>query len=191
MPNSQRKKQAQTLRTYRKVHRLTGAFLFVFFFIIALTGVFLGWKKHSGGILLPQSYKGSSTDLKTWQPLDELNNIATQILKDSIDPNLSAKLSRIDIRKRKGILKFIYKEHHWEIQLDGATGAVLNIGRRHSDWIENVHDGSIVDGMLGISKGWFKLFYTTVMGFALLLFTITGFWLWYGPKRMRKEQRTR
>jgi uncharacterized iron-regulated membrane protein len=191
MPNSQRKKQAQTLRTYRKVHRLTGAFLFVFFFIIALTGVFLGWKKHSGGILLPESYKGSSTDLKTWQPLDELNNIATQILKDSIDPNLSAKLSRIDIRKRKGILKFIYKEHHWEIQLDGATGAVLNIGRRHSDWIENVHDGSIVDRMLGISKGWFKLFYTTVMGFALLLFTITGFWLWYGPKRMRKEQRTR
>jgi uncharacterized iron-regulated membrane protein len=191
MPNSQRKKQAQTLRTFRKVHRLTGAFLFVFFFIIALTGVFLGWKKHSGGILLPESYKGSSTDLKTWQPLDELNNIATQILKDSIDPNLSAKLSRIDIRKGKGILKFIYKEHHWEIQLDGATGALLNIGRRHSDWIENVHDGSIVDGMLGLSKGWFKLFYTTVMGLALLLFTITGFWLWYGPKRMRKEQRTR
>lgn len=191
MPNFQRKKQAQTLRTFRKVHRLTGAFLFVFFFIIAVTGVFLGWKKHSGGILLPQSYKGSSTDLKTWQPLDELNNIATQILKDSIDPNLSTKLSRIDIRKSKGILKFIYKEHHWEIQLDGATGAVLNIGRRHSDWIENAHDGSIVDGLLGISKGWFKLFYTTVMGFALLLFTITGFWLWYGQKRMRKEQRTR
>lgn len=191
MPNSQRKKQAQTLRTYRKIHRLTGAFLFVFFFIIAVTGVFLGWKKHSGGILLPESYKGSSTDLKTWQPLDKLNNIATQALKDSIGPNLSTKLSRIDIRKRKGILKFIYKEHHWEIQLDGATGAVLNIGRRHSDWIENVHDGSIVDGMLGISKGWFKLFYTTVMGLALLLFTITGFWLWYGPKRMRKEQRTR
>lgn len=191
MPNSQRKKQAQTLRTYRKIHRLTGAFLFVFFFIIAVTGVFLGWKKHSGGILLPESYKGSSTDLKTWQPLDKLNNIAIQALKDSIGPNLSTKLSRIDIRKRKGILKFIYKEHHWEIQLDGATGAVLNIGRRHSDWIENVHDGSIVDGMLGISKGWFKLFYTTVMGLALLLFTITGFWLWYGPKRMRKEQRTR
>ena len=191
MPNSQRKKQAQTLRTYRKVHRLTGALLFVFFFIVAVTGIFLGWKKHSGGILLPKSYKGSSIDLKTWQPLDTLNSIATQILKDSIDPNLSTELSRIDVRKHKGMLKFIYSDHNWEIQLDGATGALLNIGRRHSDWIENVHDGSIVDGMLGISKGWFKLFYTTVMGGALLLFTITGFWLWYGPKRMRKEQRDR
>lgn len=191
MSNSQRKKQAQTLRTFRKVHGLTGALLAVFFFIVAVTGVFLGWKKHSGGILLPKSHKGSSIDLKTWQPLDTLNSIATQILKDSIDPNLSTELSRIDVRKRKGMLKFIYSDHNWEIQLDGATGALLNIGRRHSDWIENVHDGSIVDGMLGISKGWFKLFYTTVMGLALLLFAITGFWLWYGPKRMRKEQRDR
>jgi hypothetical protein len=24
------------------------------------------------------------------------------------------------------------------------------------------------------------------MGLALLLFTITGFWLWYGPKRMKQ-----
>ncbi|NHX22353.1 PepSY domain-containing protein, partial [Escherichia coli] len=24
---------------------------------------------------------------------------------------------------------------------------------------------------------------------ALLIFTITGFWLWYGPKRMRKTAR--
>jgi uncharacterized iron-regulated membrane protein len=191
MSNSERKKQAQTLRTFRKAHRLTGALLFVFFFIVAVTGIFLGWKKHSGGTMLPKSYKGTTTELKNWQGLEDLNSIATQILKDSIDPNLSTELSRIDIRKSKGMLKFIYSEHHWEIQLDGGTGALLNIGRRHSDWIENLHDGSIVDGALGISKGWFKLVYTSIMGFALLLFTITGFWLWYGPKRMRKEQRSR
>ncbi|WP_052599295.1 PepSY-associated TM helix domain-containing protein [Aureispira sp. CCB-QB1] len=191
MTTLQRKKQAQTLRTFRKVHRLTGALLFVFFFIIAITGVFLGWKKHSAGVLLPKSYKGTSTNLKDWQPIDQLNEIATQILKDSINPKLSNKLSRIDIRQNKGMLKFVYSEHHWEIQLDGTTGTVLNIGKRHSDWIENVHDGSIVDAALGVSKGWFKLFYTTIMGLALLLFTITGFWLWYGPKRMRKEQRKR
>lgn len=190
MPNSKRKKQAQTLRTFRKIHRLTGALLFVFFFVVAVTGIFLGWKKHSGGIILPKSYKGTSTDLKTWQPLDKLNNIAAQILSDSVDVNLSTELNRIDVRQSKGMLKFTYTEHHWEIQLDGATGSLLNIGKRHSDWIENVHDGSIVDNFLG-TKGWFKLFYTTVMGLALLLFTITGFWLWYGPKIMRKEQRDR
>jgi hypothetical protein len=32
-----------------------------------------------------------------------------------------------------------------------------------------------------------KLVYTTVMSIALLLFTITGFWLWLGPKRMKRR----
>ena len=31
--------------------------------------------------------------------------------------------------------------------------------------------------------------YTTTMKLALVTFTITGFWLWYGPKRMRRNQR--
>jgi hypothetical protein len=26
------------------------------------------------------------------------------------------------------------------------------------------------------------------MGVSLLVFTITGFWLWYGPKRMRRNK---
>ncbi|MEJ2005854.1 MAG: hypothetical protein P8X57_13055 [Cyclobacteriaceae bacterium] len=57
---------------------------------------------------------------------------------------------------------------------------------RRSDFIENLHDGSIVDNIANIPGGYFKLFYTTLTGLALLTFTITGFWLWYGPKHMRK-----
>jgi uncharacterized iron-regulated membrane protein len=36
------------------------------------------------------------------------------------------------------------------------------------------------------SGDWIKLIYNTIMGLALILFTVTGFWLWYGPKRMRR-----
>lgn len=86
------------------------------------------------------------------------------------------------------MLKFIFKDHPWSIQLDGATGKVLNIGQRRSDWIENIHDGSIVDDFFGIEGKLFKLVYSSVMGLALLGFTVTGFWLWYGPKRMRKKK---
>jgi hypothetical protein len=78
-------------------------------------------------------------------------------------------------------------EKYWALQLDGATGALLHIERRRSDFIENLHDGSLVDKLLGISGGWFKVFYSTTLGLALMLFTITGFWLWYGPKRMRNH----
>ena len=59
--SNKRKSQAKTLRVFRKVHRTTGAFLFIFFFIISITGLLLGWKKNSGGLLLADSRKGTTT----------------------------------------------------------------------------------------------------------------------------------
>ncbi|SKB35902.1 PepSY domain-containing protein [Maribacter arcticus] len=187
---TKRQRQAKLLRIFRKIHRITGAALFIFFFFIAITGLLLGWKKHSGGIILSKSYKGISTDLKDWLPIDSLNTLANYYLLKTISPELSTDIDRIDIRKDKGMVKFIYTEHLWGLQLDGATGKLLHVDRRYSDLIENIHDGSILDKYLGTSDNQVKVFYTTVMGVALLIFTITGFWLWYGPKRMRRNNST-
>lgn len=185
--NNKRKKQAKLLRTFRKIHRTTGAFLFIFFFIIASTGLMLGWKKHSGGLILPKSYTGVSNDLKTWLPIDSLHTIACTILHDSVSSNLSLELERIDIRKDKGMVKFVFLDHFKGIQLDGTTGKLLAIENRRSDIVENIHDGSILDYLFGTNGEQIKLIYTTIMGLALLTFTITGFWLWYGPKRMKSK----
>ena len=184
--NKKRQSQAKILRIFRKVHRTTGAFLFAFFFIISITGFLLGLKKNSNELLLPYTYIGTSNNLSDWTSIEELHNLANSALHDSISTNLSLELDRIDIRKEKGIAKFIYKNHTNEVQLDGATGRVLSIGKRHSDTIENIHDGSILDSYFNTSYGQIKVIYTTIMSLALLTFTITGFWLWYGPKRMRK-----
>jgi hypothetical protein len=188
--DTKRQRQAKLLRIFRKIHRVTGATLFIFFFFIAITGLLLGWKKHSGGIILSKSYKGISTELKDWLPIDSLNTLANYYLLETISPELSTDIDRIDIRKDKGMVKFIYTEHLWGLQLDGATGKLLHADRRYSDLIENIHDGSILDKYLGTSNNQVKVFYTTVMGVALLVFTITGFWLWYGPKRMRRNNST-
>lgn len=180
-----RKKQAKILRIFRKVHRTTGALLFIFFFFVSITGLLLGWKKNSGDIILPKTQKGTTSELKDWLPMDSLHTIATSTLHREVSPNLSLELDRIDVRKEKGTVKFVFVDDYQEIQLDGATGNVLSIGQRRSDFLEHVHDGSILDTYLG-TGGYIKLAYTNIMGISLLLFTITGFWLWYGPKRMRK-----
>jgi len=185
--NNKRKKQAKLISTFRKIHRTTGALLFIFFFIVATTGLLLGWKKHSGGWILPKSYKGVSTDLKTWLPIDSLHTIACNILHDSVSPSLSLDLERIDIRKDKGMVKFVFLEDFKGIQLDGTTGKLLAIENRRSDIIENIHDGSILDYFFDTTSEQLKLIYTTIMGLALLTFTTTGFWLWYGPKRMKSK----
>lgn len=185
---TKRQQQAKLLRIFRKVHRTTGAALFLFFFFISVTGLLLGWKKHSGDILLSKSYTGSSTNLQDWLPIDSLHSLANTYLLKSVSPELSTKIDRIDIRKEKGMVKFVYTDHIWGLQLDGATGKLLHVERRYSDLIENVHDGSILDNYLGTSNNQVKVIYTSVMGIALLIFTITGFWLWYGPKRMRANK---
>lgn len=188
--DTKRQRQAKFLRWFRKVHRATGAALFIFFFFISITGLLLGWKKHSGGVIMSKSYKGTSTDLKDWLPIDSLHTLANTYLLKTISPDLSTEIDRIDVRKEKGMVKFVYENHFWGLQLDGATGKLLHTERRYSDLIEHIHDGSILDDYLGTSDGQIKVFYTSVMGIALLIFTITGFWLWYGPKRMRRNNST-
>lgn len=183
----QRKQQAKILRYTRKIHRVTGISLLGFFFIVSLTALLLGWKKNSAGILLPETAQGSSTDLQEWIALDSLYSIASSTLKDTLQITEAYPVDRIDIRKSDGVIKFDYKENYLGLQLDGATGQVLQFGPRRSDLIEGIHDGSIVDDYFNLG-GIFKIFYTTIMSLALLVFTITGFWLWLGPKRMKKKK---
>lgn len=183
--HKRRARQAKVLRLFRKVHRWAGASLFVFFFFVSISGLLLGWKKHAGELIMPSHAKGSTDKIENWLPLDSLTTIANQKLELS---NELSELSKIDIRPDKGIVKFIY-ENNYEIQLDGQSGFQLNEGRRHSDWIEKLHDGSIVDGWLNFEKGQFKLLFTSTMGISLLIFTATGFWLWQGPKQMRRANR--
>lgn len=189
MINPKRKRQADLLRLARKVHRTTGAVLFVFFFITAVTGLLLGWKKHSGGVILSKSHAGKSTDPKDWLPIHVLQEKAFTIARAQISPTMSLELDRIDIRPDKGMVKFVFIDDYWGLQIDCTTGELLHIERRSSDLIENIHDGSIMDYLFGTSGEQIKLVYTSVMGTALLTFTITGFWLWYGPKRFRAGRR--
>lgn len=179
-----RQKHARILRDFRKVHRYTGALLFICFLFIALTGTALGLKKHTGDVILPKTRTGSTEELKAWKPLNELETAAITHLKTKGFTDVH--LDRVDVRKEKGIAKMVFKEDLLEVQIDGATGEILNTGYRYSDLLEDLHDGSVVDDLFGIPNGIFKIFYTLVCGLALLIFTITGFWLWYGPKYMKR-----
>jgi uncharacterized iron-regulated membrane protein len=183
--------QAGIIRIFRKIHRISGISLVVFMFVIAVTGIMLGWKKNSGELLQAKTYTGTTSDLKRWLPLDSLTTLAVHILHDSISPCLSPEIDRIDIRAEKGIVKFIFKNHFWGIQLDGASGRLLKIESRRSDIVEKIHDGSILDYYLGTTGDQIKLVYTSITGLALLLFSVTGFWLWYWPGQQRRQNKKR
>lgn len=180
-------KQAKWLRGFRWLHRKIAIFLFAFFLIISITGLLLGIKKHTG--LLAPTQKGISSDLSTWLPVDSLQRMAIKLLKDSVNGNLSTEIDRIDIRPKKGIAKFVFSDHFNALQLDGTTGKLLLVEKRRSDFIEKIHDGSILDKLFGTRNEQIKLTYTVIMGLSLFMLAVTGFWLWYGPKKIRKDRK--
>lgn len=181
------KTQAKWIRWFRWFHRKIAIFLFVFFLLIAITGVLLGIKKQSG--LLAPTQKGVSKDLATWLPLDSLQKNAINFLKDSVSAELSSAIDRIDIRPDKGIVKFRFKDHYKGLQLDGSTGQLLSVETRKSDFIEQLHDGSILDKLFGTGNDSAKLTYTITMGVCLFMLVLSGMWLWYGPKVLRRKRR--
>lgn len=186
MTFKQRQRHAKTIRGFRKIHKYSGITLAICFLCIAITGIALGLKKNSADLILPQTRTGSSATLSSWKPLNELENIAvaeiTPLMKNGVRPEID----RIDIRPEKGIAKVIFTHNLLEVQLDGATGAVLHRGKRYSDLLEDLHDGSYIDQLFGWKNGIFKIIYTLTCGLALVTFCITGFWLWYGPKYMKR-----
>lgn len=167
----------KTLRDFRIWHRYIGLMIAILIFVSALTGVFLALKKDID-LLQPPTQKGVSKDLKEWKPLAELATIATAAFYKKYPDQKNNPIDKMDVRPQKGVVKVLFEGGWWEVQIDGASGEVKSIARRHSDWIEALHDGSI------ISDG-FKLVSMNVLGFGLLFMLMTGLWLYYGPKRYR------
>lgn len=184
---NKRKNQAKLIRIARKVHRTTGIALFFFFFIVSVTTILLGWKKDSAGYLLAETQTGTTADLKEWLPLDSLSLKAALVMREHLGPDSNLEVDRIDVRPENGIVKVSFIDSYWGLQLDGATGKPLSIAMRRSDFIEDLHDGSYLDDFFQTDGEILKLIYTSIMGLALFFFTVTGFWLWYGPKRMKKK----
>ena len=170
------RKLVDSLRKFRVWHRFIGTALAFFVVFSAITGILLGWKKNIN-LLQPAERNGTAAALAHWASLDAIVLAAHHAVDSVVGHPLT--VDKLDVRPGKGIVKVLFKEGYWEVQVEGVSGKVLSVSRRHSDWIEKVHDGSIVGDI-------FKITYTNALGWGLLILSLSGFWLWYGPKVVRK-----
>jgi uncharacterized iron-regulated membrane protein len=171
-------KKVRSLRKTRPFHRFFGLVLSLLILISAGTGIFLSLKKEAE-FLQPSSRQAEVTSLEDWLGIDQLALKAQDALLDSLlIQNIT--IDRLDVRPDKGLAKVRF-EDDWEVQIEGSTGKILNIGKRHADWIERIHDGSI------ISDG-FKLVSMNLLGFGIIFLSLSGLWLWYGPKLVKRSR---
>jgi uncharacterized iron-regulated membrane protein len=180
---------SKNTRKHRSVHRWLAPAALLVMTVMSVTGLLLGWKKHSNGWLMADNAKGVSTDMKAWLSLDSLNRLATCYLRDSIDASLDPTKDRIEFRPEKGMVKFTFTEHYHALQIDATTGRLLKTEIRRADWIERLHDGSLIDRMFNIGGQAGKLTYSTLAALLLFSLTLTGAFLWINPKRLRRQKR--
>ncbi|MFG0285678.1 MAG: PepSY domain-containing protein [Phycisphaerales bacterium JB039] len=92
-------------------------------------------------------------------------------------------VDRLDVRPGRGIVK-VRANSRWEVQVDTATGEVVQVAYRRSDLIESIHDGS-----------WFhdaaKLWIFLPAGALALGLWLTGMYLWALPIVMKRRGRLR
>ncbi len=175
------KKYIFSLRYFRIWHRYIGLVVFAIMFLSAATGALLAWKKDIS-LLQPPTQKGVSKELATWKPVEELAEIAIKAFEEKHPEQKGNPIDRMDVRPSKGIVKVCLENGWWEVQVDGTTGEVKSIAKRHSDWIEKLHDLSIISDL-------FKLISMNFLGFGLIIMITTGVWLWMGPKVIRRIKR--
>jgi uncharacterized iron-regulated membrane protein len=179
MSNEPVKTQAKNARSLRRLHRWMGIPLIVFFLVIGVTSILLAWKKKAA--LLPPTLE-TKMENGTWILPSEMVRIGEEEMKKI---GRDSEVDRIDIRPDKGTAKITFQTHFTEVQVDGYSGEVLSVATRHSDWIEKVHDGSILDYYTARGEA-AKLTYSTLVSLGLILLAISGFYLWYYPKLIRR-----
>lgn len=177
-------KTAQNTRINRRIHKWLSLPFVAFMLLIGVTAILLAWKKEVG--LIPKTQTTKVENPTAWIPLERMIAISQEVMRDSL--NKSDLVDRVDVRPDKGIAKIVFKKHFTEVQVDGYSGEVLSIAQRNSDLIEKIHDGSIIDFLIESSSENSKIIYSTLTSLALIAFAITGFYLWYNPRKMKKAK---
>jgi uncharacterized iron-regulated membrane protein len=175
-------KIASLTRIFRRIHKWISIPFVVFLLLIGITAILLAWKKEMK--LIPPTQKTAVELPGQWVNVEKILAIGASYMQDSLGK--SPIIDRIDIRPDKGIAKIIFKEHFMEIQVDGYSGEILSVEKRNSDLIERIHDGSILDFVFQSNTEASKLIYSTVTSMVLIILGISGFYLWYNPRKIKR-----
>lgn len=165
-------------RLNRRLHRIGAVLTAAPVLVVILSGLLLQLKKESDWIQ-PPTAKGSATTPTL--AFSQILEAARAVPEASIET--WGDVERLDVRPSKGVVK-VRAKNRWEIQVDSATGEVLQVAYRRSDLIESLHDGS-----------WFheqaKLWVFLPSGVILFGLWASGVYLWLLPYIARRRKRNR
>lgn len=165
-------------RLNRLVHRWGSILIALPTLCILLTGVVLQLKKQSSWIQ-PHTQRGVERvpTLSFAQILEAAKSVPEAEISSWED------IDRLDVRPEKGMLK-VRSKNRWEVQLDTATGQILQVALRRSDLIESLHDGSFFSNRI-------KMIVFLPTALVLVVLWGTGVYLFFLPQLAKRKKRLR
>lgn len=163
-------------RTLRLIHYWLTAFTLVTVAVVAITGVLLSLKKDFDS-LQPPSATASAPGLPA-TPLDQLAGAVAVHTGSKLG---WTDIDRIDVRPGDGLAKVILNDRT-EYQVDLHTLEVLQTGYRTSDFLETLHDFSVLGD-------WGKYVLSLPTGIALLVLWGTGAYMFIKPMLVKRRKR--
>ncbi|MDQ2986737.1 MAG: PepSY domain-containing protein [Armatimonadota bacterium] len=122
----------------RALHRWLGLTAALALILIASTGFLLATKDTFGWVK-PKTHEGEA--FESLSEVVTLDAAAQAAIALGI-PELKSKddIERIDYRPEKNVFKIVTHKGYHEVQVDGKTGAVLNVAKRIDQMAEDIHD---------------------------------------------------
>jgi len=160
----------------RKLHRWGSIAVALPFFVVICTGLLLQLKKQLAWVQPPEQKTAFNVPTVTMEQI-----LASARAVPEAKVSGWGDIDRLDVRPGKGLVKVVTVDH-WELQLDLATGALLQSTYRRSDLIETLHDGSFFHPLVKLGV----FFPAAVIVFGLW---ITGMYLFLLPFRARANKR--
>lgn len=161
----------------RRLHRWGAVAVALPFLLVLVTGGLLQVKKQVAWVQPPELRTDTRVPAVPYAVVLERAMAVPEAGIRSWDD-----VDRIDVRPSKGILKLV-AVNRWEVQMDIATGAVLQVAYRRSDLIESLHDMS-----------WFhdaaKLWVGVPVAIIVLGLWLTGVYMWLVHLRGRRRARS-
>ncbi len=171
----------KAFRFFWDTHKWVGIAASLLVLLVTSTGFLLLVKKDFAWIQ-PPTQRGTERPLEQWLNMQELWEVVAARKHPSF--RSLADIDRVDVRIGRALYKVRSKLDHSELQIDATAGKVLSDATRNSDWIEALHDGSLLGA-------WAHDYLMPAFAFSLLYLTFSGMWLWLAPilKRHRKRRR--
>jgi uncharacterized iron-regulated membrane protein len=165
----------------RRVHYWMSMAIALPLLLVIVTGIALQLKKQIAWVQPPEQRTEMREPTVAWEQI--LQTVRASDGRATRDATWN-EVDRIDVRPSKGIAKVLMKDG-WELQVDLASGRMLQRAIRRSDWIESLHDGSFFAGDFS------KLGIFLPVAFALLGLWGTGLWMLWQPIAARRRQQAR